>query len=324
MNTLLMKALPIKTLFIIDPIETLNFYKDSSITMMQAAQEKKWDVFYATLDDISVLDGTAFALATQVEVHSTQQNDYTVLHNERYSLEHFKVIFMRKEPPFDLEYIYGTYALELAEKKGSLVVNSPQALRDANEKFFITNFPELTPKTLITRRKSDVKAFLNEHKDIILKPLDGMGGASIFRVKLNDPNFNVIFETLTNHEQQFAMIQKFMPEITDGDKRVIIINGIPIDYCLARLAAKGETRANLAAGGRGEVRKLNEIERKIAEMLSPTLKKMGILFAGVDIIGDKITEINITCPTCLREIHTETGVNAALLLMDAIEKKLSH
>ncbi|MDA7742215.1 glutathione synthase [Francisellaceae bacterium] len=308
-----------KTLFIIDPIQNLAFYKDSSIMMMQAAQKKRWPVFYATLDDLSVLNGNASVLATQVEIHSTEQNDCTLYHQEKLPLEDFKIIFMRKEPPFDLEYIYGTYALELAEKKGSIVVNKPQALRDANEKFFITHFPEFTPPTLITRSKKDVQAFLDEHKDIILKPLDGMGGASIFRVKDNDPNFHVIFETLTKHEQNFAMIQRFMPEISDGDKRVILINGEAIPYCLARLAAKGENRANLAAGGRGEVRKLTQVELNIAEKIGPTLKAMGIYFVGIDVIGNKITEINVTCPTCLREIYDETGVDAALLLMNSLD-----
>jgi len=230
---------------------------------------------------------------------------------------------MRKDPPFDMEFVYSTYILELAERQGALVVNSPQALRDCNEKAYCAWFPELCPETVITRSSEQFKAFLNKHDDIILKPLDGMGGTSIFRVKKDSPNINVIIETLTDYGAQYAMAQKFIPQITEGDKRILMVNGEPVPYVLARIPTKGETRGNLAAGGKGVAQPLSESDRRIAETVGPKLRERNILFAGLDVIGDRLTEINVTSPTCIKEINAEYNTNIALDLMRAIESKLS-
>ena len=309
-----------KNLFIIDPIEHLNFKKDSSIMMMSSSLKFNNQTYYTTLDELSVENKLSYCNAQEISFNQNNLSHYKLNNKVKIALNSFDVIFMRKEPPFDLEYIYATYALDLAKKSGVLVVNDPSALRDANEKFYITHFPEYIPKTLITRKKSDIASFLNTNKDIIIKPLDGMGGSSIFRVQEGDTNFNVISEVITYHEKKFVMVQEYLPAIQDGDKRIIIINGKPMKYSLARLAKKGENRANLAAGGSSEVRPLSIEESKIAEDIGKELKQKGILFAGVDMIGNKITEINITCPTCLQEINKETNHNGADYLMSEIEK----
>ena len=231
---------------------------------------------------------------------------------------------MRKDPPFDTEFIYATYMLERAEIAGTLIVNKPQSLRDCNEKLFTAWFPELTPKTLVTRNNQKIREFHNENKDIIIKPLDGMGGSSIFRIGENDPNVGVILETLTAHSTQYAMVQEYMPEIVDGDKRILIVNGEPMPYCLARIPAQGETRGNLAAGGRGEARPLSASDKFIAETIAPELKKRGLFFVGLDVIGDKVTEINVTSPTCIREIEAAYPINISGKLMDAIEQNITR
>ncbi len=230
---------------------------------------------------------------------------------------------MRKDPPFDTEYIYATYILERAEQAGTLIVNKPQSLRDANEKLFTAWFSEYTPDTLVTRSQKQIREFLAQHKDIILKPLDGMGGASIFRVKADDANIGVICETLTEHGSRFAMVQNYVPEITQGDKRVLVVDGEVIPYCLARIPQNGETRGNLAVGGRGEARPLSESDLKIAQAVAPTLKEKGLIFVGLDIIGDKLTEINVTAPTCVKEIEAAYDISITGILFDAIEKRLA-
>ena len=231
---------------------------------------------------------------------------------------------VRKDPPFDTEFIYATYILERAEEKGTLIVNKPQSLRDCNEKLFTAWFSDLTPETLVTRNKAQLKAFWEKHSDIILKPLDGMGGASIFRVKEGDPNLGVIAETLTEHGTRYCMAQNYLPAIKDGDKRVLVVDGEPVPYCLARIPQGGETRGNLAAGGRGEPRPLTESDWKIARQIGPTLKEKGLIFVGLDIIGDRLTEINVTSPTCIREIEAEFPVSITGMLMDAIEARLQQ
>ena len=231
-------------------------------------------------------------------------------------------VLMRKDPPFDTEFIYATYMLERAEVEGTLIVNKPQSLRDCNEKLFTAWFAELTPRTLVTRNNDKIREFHQKEKDIIIKPLDGMGGASIFHIKENDANVGVILETLTNHGNQYAMVQEFMPEIKDGDKRILIVNGEPMPYCLARIPAQGETRGNLAAGGRGEARPLSATDKLIAETIAPELKKRGLYFVGLDVIGDKVTEINVTSPTCIREIEAAYPINISGKLMDAIEENI--
>ncbi|MCL4162973.1 UNVERIFIED_CONTAM: hypothetical protein GTU68_019971 [Idotea baltica] len=229
---------------------------------------------------------------------------------------------MRKDPPFDMEFVYSTYILELAERQGALVVNSPQALRDCNEKAFCAWFPDICPDTLISRNATQFRDFLAKHKDIIVKPLDGMGGASIFRIQQSSANIGVIIETLTNYGKTFAMAQTFIPEITQGDKRILMIDGEPVPYSLARIPAKGETRGNLAAGGTGIAQALADEDYAIAKRVGPELRKRGILFAGLDVIGDRLTEINVTSPTCIKEINAQFDTNIAGDLLTAIAAKL--
>jgi glutathione synthase len=230
---------------------------------------------------------------------------------------------MRKDPPFDTEYIYATHLLELAERQGLLVVNRPQSLRDANEKLFTGWFPQLTPATLVSRRSAQIRQFIKEQEDVIIKPLGGMGGASIFRIRADDPNSPVIIETLTDMGQRYAMVQHFIPAISEGDKRILMINGQPVPYVLARIPAEGDNRGNLAAGGRGLALPLSQTDRSIAEAVGPILVEKGILFAGLDVIGDYLTEINVTSPTCIRELDKAYGLNIAGQLLDVIEQRLS-
>ena len=234
-------------------------------------------------------------------------------------LEQFDAVLMRKDPPFDMEYVYSTYLLEMAEKRGARVFNSPQAIRDFNEKMAIARFPQFTAPTLVTRRAGLLREFLGDHADIILKPLDGMGGASVFRVRAGDPNTSVIIETLTNHGARTIMAQRYLPEISNGDKRVLVIGGEPVPFCLARIPQPGETRGNLAAGGTGVARELTARDREIAETLGPQLMAAGLLLVGLDVIGDCLTEVNVTSPTCFQEITQQTGFNVAGMLLNKLE-----
>jgi glutathione synthase len=230
---------------------------------------------------------------------------------------------MRIDPPFDMDYIYSTYVLEQAESDGVLIVNKPQSLRDANEKLFTAWFPQCCSPTLVTSQVQRIRDFLTEHEDIIVKPLDGMGGASIFRLKKNDHNLGVVLETMTNHGKTLTMVQRYLPEIKQGDKRILLINGEPVPFCLARIPAEGETRGNLAAGGRGEGQPLSDRDRWLCEQVAPTLKEKGLIFVGLDVIGDYVTEINVTSPTCIQELDNQFGLNISALLMDCIEEKLA-
>jgi glutathione synthase len=230
---------------------------------------------------------------------------------------------MRKDPPFDMEYIYSTYLLERAQQDGALVVNRPDSIRDCNEKFFATTFPDCCPPLLVTRRADLIREFQAEHGDMVLKPLDGMGGSSVFRVKRDDPNLSVILETLTRHGQEQIMAQKFLPEISDGDKRILMIDGEPLDYALARIPMAGEARGNLAAGGTGEGRPLTDRDRWIAEQLGDELRSRGLTFVGIDVIGDYLTEINVTCPTCIRELDAQFSLDIAAKLLDTVATQLS-
>ena len=232
-------------------------------------------------------------------------------------------ILMRKDPPFDVEYIYATYFLEAAEKEGTLIVNKPASIRNANEKIFATEFADCVAPSLVTRRADSLRDFLGEHGDIILKPLGEMGGASIFRIKTDDPNISVIIENLTHHGTSYIMAQRFIPEISAGDKRILLVDGEPIPYALARIPAKGETRGNLAAGGRGEGIPLSQRDIEICNRVGPVLKEMGLIFVGIDVIGDYLTEINSTSPTCIKELDKQFNLNISAQLMDCIEKKLS-
>jgi len=272
---------------------------------------------------LSIDNGIAFGDMRTLIIKQDSNDWFKLGNSRRVKLGELDAILMRKDPPFDMEFVYSTYILELAEEQGALVVNSPKALRDCNEKAYCAWFPQVCPDTIITRKSSDFRTFLAKHEDIIVKPLDGMGGASIFRIQAGSPNIGVIIETLTHHETTYAMAQRYMPEIVDGDKRILMVNGEPIPYVLARLAAKGETRGNLAAGGRGVAQAISDSDRYIASVVGPELVKRDIMFAGLDIIGDKLTEINVTSPTCIKEINNAYDTNIALDLMHAIEAKLA-
>ncbi|OXY82250.1 glutathione synthase [Oceanimonas doudoroffii] len=313
----------IKLGIVMDPIQSINIKKDTSFAMLLEAQRRGYELWYMEMGDLSLRDGEAFGRMARLTVKEDAGQWFTLAEPELTPLHTLDVILMRKDPPFDTEFVYATYLLERAEDKGTLIVNKPQSLRDANEKLYTAWFAEHTPSTLVTRRAADIRAFHAEHKDIILKPLDGMGGASIFRVKEDDPNLGVIIETLTEHGSRYCMVQTYLPAIKDGDKRVLVVDGEPVPYCLARIPQGGETRGNLAAGGRGEARPLSDSDRRIAEALGPVLKAKGLIFVGLDIIGDRLTEVNVTSPTCVREIEAAFDVNITGMLMDAIEKRLS-
>ncbi|MFW5427326.1 MAG: glutathione synthase [Methylophagaceae bacterium] len=308
---------------VMDPISEITVKKDSSFAMLLAAQAKGWSLFYMEQDDLFLQNGMVSANMKPLSVKDDPNDWYQLDDGLVQPLAELDVILMRKDPPFDMEYIYSTYLLEQAQVAGVLVVNNPQSLRDANEKLFTAWFPQCCPKTLVTRKAELIRDFQQQHHDIILKPLDGMGGASIFRVKENDPNFSVIIETLTNHGKTSIMVQQFIPEIVDGDKRILMINGEPVPYALARIPAKGETRGNLAAGGRAQGQELTEHDRWICEQVGPTLREKGLLFVGLDVIGDYLTEINVTSPTCIRELDSQFDLNIAGDLMNSIEQQLA-
>ncbi|MCQ4264110.1 glutathione synthase [Stutzerimonas stutzeri] len=307
---------------IMDPIAHIAFKKDSSLAMLLAAQARGWALFYMEQRDLYQLGDQARARMCPLRVFNDPQHWFETDEEVDTALSDLDVILMRKDPPFNSEYIYATYLLELAEKSGTLVVNRPQSLRDCNEKFFATQFPQCTPPTLVSRRSDILREFAREHRDIILKPLDEMGGASIFRHREGDPNLSVILEVLTEHGSRQIMAQRYVPAIKDGDKRILMIDGEPVPYCLARIPAAGETRGNLAAGGRGVAQPLSDHDREIAAIVGPELRKRGLLFVGLDVIGDCLTEINITSPTCIREIDNAFDTRIGERLMDAIAAKL--
>ncbi|TKB47128.1 glutathione synthase [Thalassotalea mangrovi] len=314
----------IKLGVVMDPIETVKIAKDSSMAMMLEAQRRGYELHYMEMGDLYLLQGEARAVSKTLKVFDDSEKWYEFTGEQDMALKDLDAIIMRKDPPFDTEYIYATYMLERAEVEGTLIVNKPQSLRDCNEKLFTAWFPELTAATLVTRDSQRIRDFHKQYQDVIVKPLDGMGGSSIFRMKGDEANVGVIIETLTAYGSQYAMIQEYMPEIVDGDKRILIVNGEPMPYCLARIPAQGETRGNLAAGGRGEARPLSASDRLIAESIAPELKKRGLYFVGLDVIGDKVTEINVTSPTCIREIEAAYPINISGKLMDAIEENINQ
>lgn len=312
----------IKIGIVMDPIKDVKIHKDSSFAMLLEAQSRGWELYYMEMKDLYLEDGRSYASSKKLTVQRVEGDFYHLEEAIDHPLADLDAVLMRKDPPFDTEFVYATYLLERAEDEGCLIVNKPQSLRDANEKLFTAWFSEFTPTTLVTRRSDKIRAFHAKHKDVILKPLDGMGGASIFRVKEKDPNLGVIIETLTEHETRFCMAQAFIPDIKSGDKRILIVDGEPMPYSLARIPAKGETRGNLAAGGRGVAQPLSESDWHIANSIGPRLKEKGLIFVGLDVIGDKVTEINVTSPTCIQEIDNAYGTNIAGKLMDAIEKRV--
>ncbi|MFB2734660.1 glutathione synthase [Shewanella mangrovisoli] len=314
----------IKLGIVMDPISEINIKKDSSFAMLMAAQERGYQLFYMEMADLAMVNGVAMGNMRPLKVINDASKWFELGEAQDTPLSELNVVLMRKDPPFDTEFIYATYMLERAEEQGVLIVNKPQSLRDANEKLFTAWFSEFTPETIVTRDANRIRAFHQAKGDIILKPLDGMGGTSIFRVKQDDPNLGVIIETLTQYGNQYAMAQAFIPEITKGDKRILVVDGEPVPYALARIPKKGETRGNLAAGGSGVAQPLSDSDWKIARAIGPELKKRGLIFVGLDVIGDKLTEINVTSPTCIREIQAAFDVDITGMLFDAIEARLAQ
>ncbi|MBQ0783477.1 MAG: glutathione synthase [Amphritea sp.] len=313
----------VKVGIVMDPIESISYKKDSSLAMLWAAQNKGWELWYMEQKDLYLRDGKVLAKMAPLTVDMNPENFFERGEYQVEEVSTLDVVLMRKDPPFDNEFIYTTHLLELAADQGNtLMVNRPQALRDYNEKIFATHFPQCCPPVLVTRRDDLLREFHAEFKDVIFKPLDGMGGASIFRIQEEGVNLGVIIETLTKYGQETIMAQKYLPEIVDGDKRILMIDGEPVPYGLSRIPTNGETRGNLAVGGRGEGRPLTEREKWIAAQVGPTLKAQGILFAGLDVIGDYLTEVNVTSPTCIRELDTQFGLDIGMQLMDVIEAKL--
>ncbi len=312
--------MPLRIAFIVDPLDALKPYKDSSIAMMRAAQAAGHAVY--TIQQLSIHWTTQHGVcaeATSIVLLESDSEWYVEGESMIGPLRGFDAVIMRKDPPFDMEYVTSTWLLERAEADGARVFNSPRALRDHSEKFAITEFAEFTVPTLVTRDARLIREFIGTHRDTVLKPLDGMGGSQIFRVRDDDPNRNVIIETLTRDGQRTIMAQRFIPAISEGDKRILIVGGEVVPYCLARIPMAGETRGNLAAGGRGEARPLSTRDREIAEALAPVLADRGMIFVGIDVIGDWLTEINVTSPTCMVEICQQTGFDSAAMFIKAVE-----
>jgi glutathione synthase len=307
---------------VMDPIKSINYHKDTTLALLLAAQNQGYELFYMEQNSLFIDSTGPGAKMSSLKVHADANSWYELGESIIKPLSDLDVILMRKDPPFDSEFIYSTYILEAAERLGTLIVNKPQSLRDCNEKVFATEFPQCTPPLLVSSDPELLKQFLGEHKEVVYKPLDGMGGTSIFRVQQGDQNLNVIIETLTNYGRNTIMAQKYLPEILSGDKRILIIDGEVVPYCVARIPAAGEFRGNLAAGGRGVVQPLSKRDHWIAQQIAPTLVEKGLLFVGLDVIGDYLTEINVTSPTCVREIDNAKNTDIGGQLMRAIAKRL--
>ena len=314
---------PIKIAVLMDDIKDIKPHKDSSLAMMLEATKRHWEIYTFDSRDLFAKEGQVFASCAKTHVFDDTQHWYEKEPETELALEDFNVILMRKDPPFDMNYIYATYFLEQAEKKGVLIVNKPQSLRDANEKFFALNFPHCIAKTLVSSNQKQLKSFINTQNVGVVKPLDGMGGKDIFKLEQGDDNINKVLDYLTHQGSVPIMAQEFLPEIVQGDKRILLINGQPIDYALARMPAKGSFKGNLAAGATGVGQPLTGRDRYLCEQIAPTLKAKGLMFVGLDVIGDYITEINVTSPTCIRELDEQFNLNIAGVLFDAIEKALN-
>ena len=314
----------IKLGVVMDPIADINYKKDTTLAMLWAAQARDWQLYYMEQKDLYLEQGVARARMAGLSVFHDPDAWFDLAEPEDRDLAELDVVLMRKDPPFDNEYIYSTYILEEAERKGTLIVNRCQSLRDCNEKVFATHFPQCCPPVLVSADMARLKAFHQHHQDAIFKPLDGMGGDAIFRAKPDDPNVSVILEMLTQRGRQTIMAQQFIPDIKDGDKRILMIRGEPVPYCLARVPLVGETRGNLAAGGSGRPQPLTDRDLWIAGQVGPSLREKGLLFAGIDVIGDYLTEINVTSPTCIREIDAGYDLDIGGQLMDCIAEELNN
>ena len=312
----------IKLGVVMDPIGEINYHKDSTLAMLLAASKHDWELYYMEQGDLYLEDSRCHARLARLDVRADENDWFSLSAAHIAPLDDLDIILMRKDPPVDMEYIYTTFLLERAAEHGALVVNNPAAIRNANEKLYTAWFPQCGPPTRVSRDIQILKEFLAKHGDIVVKPLDGMGGASVFRVQQDDPNLNVILETITDNGASSTMAQRYVPEITAGDKRILMINGEPFPHALARIPTGGETRGNLAAGGRGEGVDLSERDRWICAQVGPALREQGLLFVGLDVIGDYLTEINVTSPTCIRELDKLYSADIAGQLMDVIDKQL--
>ena len=312
----------LKILVIMDPIERVNYKKDTSLAMMWSAQDRGHTLGYCQIHDLWLDRGQLMIDSQSVTVQRNPDNFYSLGEKVTAPASDYDVILMRKDPPFDMRFIYATYMLDHAKAAGVLVVNDPQAIRDCNEKLFATWFSDYMSPTIVTSKQAHIRKFIAEQQDVIVKPLDGMGGTGIFRLTADSPNIGVTIEVLTELETLPIMAQRFLPEIKEGDKRVLIVDGEVVDYCLARIPVKGETRGNLAAGGSGVAMPLSDIERQVALAVAPIVKQKGLMFVGLDLIGGRITEINVTSPTCVREIDDQCGTDIATDFIIAIERKL--
>ncbi|WP_343154752.1 glutathione synthase [Buchnera aphidicola (Pseudoregma panicola)] len=312
----------IKIGVVMDPINNINIKKDSTFSILLESQKRNYIIYYMEIKDLYIYSNKAYSKTKIINVKKNKKKWFKIIKKKTILLSKLDIILMRKDPPVNMEFIYSTYILEKAEQNGAIVVNKPSSLRNFNEKIFSIEFKKFIPKTLITSKKNTIKKFIKKNKDIIIKPLNGMGGHSIFRVKEKDKNFSVIVETMTQKETKYCISQKYIKEILNGDKRIIIINGIPIKWCVHRIPKKGENRGNIAAGGKIKLKKINKEDLKISKIVGKFLIKKGIILAGIDIIGNKLTEINITSPTCIREIEDFYKISISKILLNCLEKKV--
>ena len=313
---------PLDVVVVMDPIGSIRIAKDSTFAMLLEAQRRGHRLWYVMPGGLALQDGRAVARMAPLTVREDPRDWFTLGEMAVHALATGHVVLMRTDPPVDAEYIHDTQVLGIAQSAGAMVVNDPQGLRDYNEKLAALLFPQCCAPSLVSRDAASLKAFVNEHGEAVLKPLDGMGGRSIFRARAGEPNLNVILETLTAGGRSLAMAQRYLPEIAEGDKRILLVDGEPVDYCLARIPQGDEFRGNLAAGGRGEGRPLSERDRWIAAQVGPEMKRRGMVFVGLDVIGDYLTEVNVTSPTCIRELDAQFGLNIAGQLFDAIERRM--
>ena len=308
---------------LMDDISNIKPNKDSSFAMMLEAQARGWEIHTFDSPDMYYSDGKIFASTRITEVQDSETSWFSSKPSSAVNLSTLDVVFMRKDPPFDMDYIYSTYLLEELESEGVLVINKPSSLRDANEKLFALNFPECIPKTLVSSKIRELNNFIDSLRTVVVKPLDGMGGTDIFKLSKGDNDIDDILKRITNNESRYIMAQEFLPEIKDGDKRILLINGNPVDYALARLPAEGSFKGNLAAGAKGVGQPLSERDRYLCTQIAPTLIDKGLVFVGLDVIGDFITEINVTSPTCIRELDKQYGINISSTLLDEVERRLA-